>query len=120
MKPEPYEFPSPAERPGWEQAVNANIAAGHLKWTHLAIQQWRLDGECPRCHDQFGQYFDFDVVVSREIGAGQFAPAQDRVTTQVVCLCEVDPPHRKDTKGCGAGKGLEISLAMPQVPEAGH
>lgn len=117
MTPIAYLFPTPAERAAWEQAINAGIADGSLMWTHVADQQWRLDGTCPRCHDHFGQYFDFEVVVPRQFGGGLFASKQNRITTQVVCLCDADPPHRKDTKGCGAGKGLEISLATP--PKAG-
>jgi hypothetical protein len=120
MTPIAYEFPSPAERPAWEKAVNDGIASGTLVWTHITDQQWRLDGECPRCEDSFGQYFDFDVVVSRQFGGSHFGPGQNRITTQVVCLCDVDPPHRQNTQGCGAGKGLEITLVPPSPPEAGR
>lgn len=99
--------------------MNAGIDGDTLTWTHVADQQWSLEGTCPRCGDHFGQYFDFEVVVSRALGADLFTPEREQLTTQVVCLCDVDPPHRKGTKGCGAGKGLEITVAAPQPPGAG-
>jgi hypothetical protein len=108
-----YQFPTPDEQPNWEYAVNTAINLESLRWVRVVDHQWILTGDCPRCHHHFSQYVDLEVVVSDSLSAKTYTAQGQRTTLEVVCLCDEDPPHRKDTKGCGAGRGLQISVVTP-------
>jgi len=114
-----YRFPPPGDRAEWEAKVRQAIKDTHLVWTHLDDTQWILAGECPRCHHQMSQLVDTEVVVaSAGITTYSYVIVDDRLRTEVVCNCDEPEPHKKDTKGCGYGKGLLIGLDRP-VPVGG-
>lgn len=112
----PYEFPDPTEenRNRWQAMVQEAIAKRELGWTKVTDGQWILSGNCPRCAHLMSNYFDLEVIVARVYGGDFFEALKETFPAEVVCTCEVDAPHRKDTKGCGWGGGLEIDVPTPE------
>lgn len=111
-----YDFGWPHNEAAWESKVKEAIKSKKLKWVHVVDSQYTLSGECPHCHDQTAQYFDLNVVHADTLAADNFGGiATDTQQTQISfsCLCDVDPPHRKDSKGCGAGAGADITVDYP-------
>ena len=115
----PFEFPSPTKqnRSMWQRQVTEALVAGGLGWSHITDTQWILEGNCPRCGHPITNYVDLDVIAARTFGVDTFKADEDSLITEVVCTCDVTPAHRKDTKGCGWGSGLEIELPLPKPRE---
>jgi hypothetical protein len=116
----PYEFPASDRKEWWEKRVRQAISRGSLKWTHVIENQWTLSGKCPRCKHSMSDYMDLSVIVAETLTGTSFGPrgaAEPRKAatfrTEVICNCDVISPHRKETKGCGYGKDLEIELLIP-------
>jgi hypothetical protein len=112
----PFEFPSQTKENMdlWEKQVNEALGRRGLRWSRAAEKQWILGGDCPRCGHRFTNYFDIEVVAARTFGVDTFEADKAAFMTEVVCLCEENPPHRKDTKGCGWGSGLDIEVPTPR------
>src|SRR5215831_9001942 len=116
----PYTFPSQGERKAWEDAVCDAISGKHtLTWRRMTDKQWALAGDCPRCGHRMSNYVDVEVIVSQDFfGPTAFgsvgAAAPEKFTTEVICNCRTDPPHKKDTNGCGYGRSLEIEIPFPR------
>ena len=111
-----YEFPPPDKKDEWEQKVRDAIQAGTLGFTHIVDTQWDLHGHCPRCRHDMSNLVDTKVISSDTILTVREYGPPGRATefeTEVVCTCKVDPPHKKDTAGCGYGQGLLIKVPMP-------
>jgi hypothetical protein len=112
----PYEFPSQVDKVGWQAKVNEAIGSGTLRWGHVSDTKWILDGKCPRCGHPTADFHDLEVVVAETLSPTKFggADTQGTVALEIACLCQLDPPHKKDVEGCGAGKGLVIEVAQPK------
>jgi hypothetical protein len=109
-----YEIPSRDQQTAWQQQVIDAIANKTLKWSHDEGTTWILSGKCPRCRDDgLSNVIDFRSIVGDRI-TESLAPTPSSVQVEVVCTCTTE--HLKDRTGCGWGKGLEISLALPEAP----
>ena len=116
-----YEFPpqTPQAVADWQRQVGQALEVHTLNWQHTIDTQWILSGQCPRCDHDMSNYFDLDVVIAGPFfDAATYAPtgdeARSQFQTEVVCTCHAEPPHRKDTAGCGYGKGLQIAIPSPR------
>ncbi|MEA2498869.1 MAG: hypothetical protein QOH26_1274 [Actinomycetota bacterium] len=110
----PFEHPSPDQRQAWQTKVRDAIKAKSLKWSPIIDRQWVLSGQCPRCKDEISNYVDLEVLVAETLSKTSFdIGTKANFPTEVVCNCDVEDPHRKATKGCGAGQGLQIEIPVP-------
>ncbi|MGO9752911.1 MAG: hypothetical protein ACLP8S_05460 [Solirubrobacteraceae bacterium] len=119
MPEDKVEFRFPTKRDevaDWQGKVQAAIAAGTLSWSETQDSgEWVLDGTCPRCKHQMSQLVVFDVILPDTFGGAQLAASTataDAVDVEVVCNCSGE--HKKDTAGCGFGRGIPVNLQRPK------
>ncbi|MCA1702379.1 MAG: hypothetical protein LC808_03570 [Actinobacteria bacterium] len=108
-----YEFPGGVTdaRKRWQNAVDEALAGGSLQLVPVSADVYDLIGKCPRCDHETGQSIDFGVILPY---SGPGVESSPIATFDIVCSCTEPHTGRQPGKvGCGWGRGLPLSLTVP-------